>query len=426
MATFPGLFPRSSRVVIRDRPSPLLDFSGVSHTLPAYFPPAFLHVPIPVPVQRWTVVDLFSGAGGMSWGFKALQDHFRIVGAVDAEKGKPGRGRSEGSSPMCNQTYARNIGVKPLAHDLGLIQPRRLAADLGIPTEALDVLIACAPCTGFSQKQAVNHVEDDERNILVRRVAAFVEVLRPRVLVLENVKELLRGRHRHHFAYLRSALHKVGYEVWAGIHDLSHFGLPQRRQRALVIASNLGSVPPLVVEAPAAPTTVREAIGHLPPVEQGVPHPGDPMHVCPRHTPAVDARIRAMPPDGGSWGDIAQSNPDLLIRSMIGKRPGSFPDVYGRLWWDQPARTITRECAHPGNGRFLHPEQHRMLTVREMSILQGFPPDYEFIGPLTARYNQIGDAVPPLVARRIAGYVATILAQANAVNRESVEDCVAG
>ena len=87
---------------------------------------------------------------------------------------------------------------------------------------------------------------------------------------------------------------------------------------------------------------------------------------------------------------------------MRNARPGSFPDIYGRLWWDRPAITVTRECGHPGNGRYLHPEQDRMLSVREMALLQGFPSDYYFEGPLSSKYNQIGDAVPPLVSGQIA------------------------
>lgn len=366
-------------------------------------------------------MDLFSGAGGMSWGFKALERYFEIVAAVDAEKGKPGRKRSEGSSPLCNRTYARNIGVAPWNDDLATVEPKALLDRTGLRCSELDVLIACAPCTGFSQKNSANHREDDERNALVRRVAEFVHAFRPRVLVMENVKELLRGRHRHHFAHLQRSLETSGYSVWAGVHDLSDFGLPQRRYRALVVAVRDGEAAPLVLAPAAARTTVRDAIGHLPPVGQGEPHPDDPMHVAPRHTPTVTARIRATPSDGGSWSDVAKTNPELLIPSMIGKRAGSFPDVYGRLWWDQPARTVTRECAHPGNGRYLHPEQHRMLTIREMAIIQGFPPDYEFIGPINARYNQIGDAVPPLVSRRIAGHVASLLARTAAGGVDHVE-----
>ena len=92
--------------------------------------------------------------------------------------------------------------------------------------------------------------------------------------------------------------------------------------------------------------------------------------------------------------------------------------MYGRLWWDRPAITITRECAHVGNGRYVHPEQDRLLTVREMALLQGFPADYVFEGPLTARYNQIGDAVPPLISEQLAEHVAT-MERTNAPRRSS-------
>jgi DNA (cytosine-5)-methyltransferase 1 len=358
------------------------------------------------------VVDLFSGVGGMSWGFHALPDYFSLVAAVDAQRAKPGRGKSAGTSTACNPSYAANLGIEPWDEDLAEVDPTSLRERTGLAQGELDVLISCAPCTGFSQKMAVNHQEDDQRNRLVPRTAKFVEAFEPRVLVMENVKELLEGRHQHHFSVLYRDLRELGYAVWSGVHDLSHFGLPQRRRRALIIASRVGDVMPLVTTPPKRLTTVRDAIGHLPAVDQGVPLTSDPQHVCPRHTPAVTARCKAIPKDGGSWADIVETHPELLIPSMINKRAGSFPDVYGRLAWDRPAITVTRECAHPGNGRYFHPEQDRMLTVREMSLIQGFPPDFRFVGPLNARYNQIGDAVPPLVSRLIAGHVAGHLAGA--------------
>jgi DNA (cytosine-5)-methyltransferase 1 len=196
------------------------------------------------------------------------------------------------------------------------------------------------------------------------------------------------------------------------VHDLSTLGLPQRRTRALLIASRDGAPKPLP-HPPGIIRTVRDAIGHLPPVGPGEVHPDDPMHVAPRFTPRVLARVKAIPKNGGSWADV-MGNPrlsehekrELLTPSMFKARPGSFPDVYGRLWWDRPAVTITRECSHVGNGRYVHPEQDRLLTVREMALLQGFPQDYVFEGPLTARYNQIGDAVPPLISAQIAAHVA--------------------
>jgi DNA (cytosine-5)-methyltransferase 1 len=232
---------------------------------------------------------------------------------------------------------------------------------------------------------------------------------------MENVKEFLTGNQRHHFELLRHRLEKAGYEVWADVHDLSSFGLPQRRRRALLIAMRDKAAEPLRPSMSVV-RTVRDAIGHLPHVKAGECHPSDRMHVSPRITPKVLDRIRAIPRDGGSWRDIMLSTSlsdetkrHLLTPAMFRARAGSFPDVYGRLWWDRPAVTITRECAHFGNGRYAHPEQDRLLTVREMALLQGFPPGYVFEGPLTARYNQIGDAVPPLVSEIIAEHVATLL-----------------
>jgi DNA (cytosine-5)-methyltransferase 1 len=88
---------------------------------------------------------------------------------------------------------------------------------------------------------------------------------------------------------------------------------------------------------------------------------------------------------------------------------GSHPDIYGRLWWDRPAITIKRECGHIGNGRYSHPEQDRLCTAREISILQGFPRDYRFAGPLSNIYRHIGDAVPPLISYQLAALCRWIL-----------------
>jgi DNA (cytosine-5)-methyltransferase 1 len=116
-----------------------------------------------------------------------------------------------------------------------------------------------------------------------------------------------------------------------------------------------------------------------------------------------------VPHDGGGWADLVgrPDNADLLTPAMARRVArhdfGSHPDIYGRMWWDRPAPTIKRECSHIGNGRYAHPEQDRLCTVREMSILQGFPRDYQFTGTLANNYRHIGDAVPPLISYQLAG-----------------------
>lgn len=374
--------------------------------------------------SRLTVIDLFSGCGGMSSGFRDADGRFEIIGAVDLQKGKPGRLQSPGTTTECNPTYTSNIGIEPKNADLAILDPSSYRREVGVERGELDVLISCAPCTGFSQKNAANHVIDDPRNGLVERTGEFVEEFRPGFIVMENVKELLQGNQGHHFRNLKAHLSRLGYSVAAEVHDLSEYGLPQRRRRALVIGRRDG---PVVCPKPLGkrPPTVRETIGDLPPIQGGETHATDPMHVSPSNSGAVLERIRAIPKDGGSWADIMndplRSDDEkryLLIPSMFRARPGSFPDVYGRLWWDRPAITITRECGHVGNGRYIHPEQDRLLSVREMSLLQGFPPNYIFHGRLTAKYNQIGDAVPPLVARVIARHITQIVDGAIDVERE--------
>ncbi len=323
------------------------------------------------PQFLWKVVDLFSGCGGMSAGFHAYDDYFAIVGAVDCEVAKPGRGKHKASSTRCNSTYRRNIGVDPKYADLLTLSPQAYRQELCLERGELDILLACPPCTGFSQKNARNHSEDDPRNRLVVRMASFVEEFLPEFLVMENVKEFLNGKQSHHFQALCAYLNNLNYSVYSGIHNLSDYGLPQRRTRAIVIARRDHG---FVSDSPLVPadrqTTVREAIGHLPMICAGEVHPTDSMHVAPGMTLAVQRRIQAIPKNGGSWGDV-MNDPSLsedekhtlLIPSMFRARPGSFPDVYGRLEWDTVAATITRECSHVGNGRYVHPEQDRLLTV---------------------------------------------------------------
>jgi DNA (cytosine-5)-methyltransferase 1 len=361
------------------------------------------------------VVDLFSGCGGMSAGFRAHADCFEIIGAVDLEVAKPSSNRRKTFSTKCNATYYRNIGLKPKNADIRTLNPKDYRIELGLKQSELDVLIACPPCTGLSQKNSKNHLQGDSRNSLIDRVADFVEEFLPDFLVMENVKEILKGRNTHHFEYLKKCLRGLGYSLHAELHQFSDYGLPQRRKRALIIARRCqGLISPKVLEK-SKKCTVWDAIGDMPRIDAGETDSSDPMHVSPGMTTKVLLRIQSIPKNGGSWGDI-MANPDipqeqkqkLLIPSMFRARPGSFPDVYGRLKWHDVAATITRECGHVGNGRYTHPEQDRLLTVREMSLLQGFPKNYYFEGSLSSKYNQIGDAVPPYISKKIAQHIVSL------------------
>lgn len=361
--------------------------------------------------QSLTFVDLFSGAGGMSFGFKS-HPAFRPLFAVDAQVGKPS---SRMGALGCNASYEANVGIPVREADLSVYPPQELMRETGLKSGELDVLISCAPCTGFSRINSQNHERDDRRNGLVERTGKFVRELRPKILVMENARELIRGNFSHHYENLRDSLEAMGYSVFGGIHTLTEFGLPQVRERALVIATRdhakIRTLSDLWdgLMPTAESITVRRAIAHLPAIAAGEIDPFDPLHRSPGFSePQSLARMRAIPRDGGSWLDLLKRPSDrrLLTPSMVklaaARDFGSHPDKYGRLWWDRPCVTIKRECSHVGNGRYAHPEQDRLCTVRELALLSGFPAEYKLLGSLSNRYRHIGDAVPPLVSFQLA------------------------
>ncbi|GJD90943.1 putative BsuMI modification methylase subunit YdiO [Methylobacterium hispanicum] len=359
-----------------------------------------------------TVVDLFSGGGGMSCGF-ARTAGFSIVGAVDLERGKPSAG-----STGCNGTYRANIGVEPYRADLALLEPSELrevvfgTCGIDLAPGRLDVLSACPPCTDFSRAKPANHLVDGRRNDLVGRVGDFVAYFRPRHLVMENAREFLLGAFRHHSDRLTERLRALGYGVATEVPTLTAYGLPQLRERALLVASRVAE--PMTpadlwigYEPAQAATTVRSALGRLAAARASMP--ADAMDRSPAMGAEVRARLGAVPRDGGSWTDLVRTKPELLTPGMAAKAAADLlnhhPDAYGRMAWSRPAPTIMRESSHLGNGRYAHPEMDRLLTVREMAALQGFPFDYRFLGALKNSYRQIGDAVPPIVSFQIAACI---------------------
>ncbi len=359
------------------------------------------------------VVDLFSCGGGMSAGF-SLRPEWRLSGAVDLEVAKPS-GKDSGET-RCNDIYEANHGLRPLSEDLLKLHPEELLSRLQLRRGEIGCLISCAPCTDFSRANPENHLADRSRNTLVGRSGDYVEAMMPEVFIMENARELVTGNHPQHWQGLRRRLEQLGYEVRVDVHFLSRFGLPQVRERALIVASRVG--PPRTLEdlwqgwqVDSRATTVRSALSRLQAWVRENPH-DQTGNAVPGMSDVVRARLSATPTDGGSWADVARRaetrhllTPDCLRRWNI-RDLGSHPDVYGRMWWNRPAPTIKRESAHVGNGRYAHPEADRLLTVREMATLQGFPFTYQFpVKSVANRYRAIGDAVPPLIAWQIAACV---------------------
>jgi DNA (cytosine-5)-methyltransferase 1 len=318
-------------------------------------------------------IDLFSGCGGLTVGLQ--QAGFEVVAAVEID-------------PKARQVYTTNHPrIWMAGHDIRRTSASEIIEKLDLKPGELDLLAGCPPCQGFSRLRRRNKSQSvrDERNALIDDFGRFVQAIRPRSILLENVVGLSRY---HKFADFISLLRSLDYIVEVKQHDSALFNVSQRRVRLIVMASQLSLGPEL--KAKRGPKkTVRNAIGALPQPGSS----GDPLHDIPtRHSARVAKIISAVPEDGGSRHHI----PVSLQLKCHGHSSG-FNDVYGRMKWDDVAPTITSGCINPSKGRFIHPSQNRAITLREAAILQGFPRRYRFDPKLgkEALAAMIGNALPP-------------------------------
>ncbi len=203
-----------------------------------------------------------------------------------------------------------------------------------------------------------------------------------------------------------------GYNIWYGVVDCVEYGVPQTRKRLVLLASRLG---PITLAKRTHKETqyksVKDTIGTLPPLRAGEADQRDPMHAACSLSDLNLRRIRASVP-GGTWRDWPIALRAKCHRKSTGQ---TYPSVYGRMTWDEPAPTITTQCFGFGNGRFGHPEQDRAISLREAAMIQGFPKSYEFIPEGgEVKFNVlgrlIGNAVPvrigEIIARTVVRHVA--------------------
>jgi DNA (cytosine-5)-methyltransferase 1 len=344
------------------------------------------------------VVDFFCGSGGVSIGLKAVKGpaNFRIIEGIDID-------------PHCVRTYEQMIGSPCRPIDIRALTKDRelLAATVASwRLERFDriLLVGCSPCQGFAAHRKSIAGPDARRSLFIDfcRIAA---VIQPDAILLENVPDIFSADHWRHYLAGRRELVDAGYQVRSGIYNLAGFGLPQERFRAVIMAFREEFELPTAPLAPHQYRTVRDAIGHLKIIKSGEADPDDTMHVASKHRLSTLEILRQVPRDGGNRP--VGIGPACLDKTR--RAHGGYTDVYGRLPWDRPAVTITARCRTPSCGRFGHPEQDRGLTIREAALLQGFPKDYVFSGPFDDGFKQVGNAVSPLVAKKLGSFIATHL-----------------
>lgn len=328
-----------------------------------------------------TAIEAFSGAGGMSLGL--LQAHISVRHAFDLDTN-------------AIATYRHNIGDHAAVADARSLRGSDLLLNAGL-TE-VDILSGGPPCQGFSKQRRGAHLVADGRNDLVREYARLVKEVAPRAFLFENVLAFGQKRGRELIDYVDDQL--PDYRIYRFFTSALDFGLAQRRGRFLMIGirKDVSAIVPLLQKSPNQ-ATVRMAIGDLPPPPDDYSeHPDYPNHARSKVGALNEERFRHVPP-GGGWFDIP---PHLRLdchSELAGAISGGWPDVYGRLEWTSQAGTITAGFDSFTRGRFGHPEQHRPITLREGARLQGFPDGFRFLGSRAQVRLQIGNAVPPPLAR---------------------------
>lgn len=346
------------------------------------------------------VVDFFSGCGGVSYGFSQIVDksaEVEIIAGIDNDK------------HSC-ATYRQMLGRPSHEIDIAsLIGEGNSALDELIAGWKLDrfdkiILVGCAPCQGFAAHRKSIKGKDHRRSLF----GIFSEIatrISPDAIFMENVPDMFSKKHWQHYQNGKVLLEQAGYKVRSRIYNFADFGLPQERFRAVMMAFRDPFPMPQPMLEQYEHRTVRNAIEYLPALNSGGVSKEDPMHIVSKHRPETIEILKKVPLNGGNRP--VGVGPACLDRTR--EKHGGYTDVYGRLAWDKPAVTITARCRTPSCGRFIHPQQHRGLSVREAALLQGFPPNFMLEGPFDDKYKQVGNAVPPLIATRMGEHMVRVL-----------------
>ncbi|MEA1015142.1 DNA cytosine methyltransferase [Sphingosinicella sp. LY1275] len=339
--------------------------------------------------MSFRLIDLFCGAGGMSLGFadRRFGGGFTPILALD-------------NDASAIATHRANFGGE--AHCANIEEWLR-AGDIPLA----DVVIGGPPCQGFS-------LLNKKRSGDLRRALwePFIDIAvrsNARLFVMENVAELSRSPE---LQQIRQRAAQDGFQTDVAVLNAADYGSSQIRRRTIILGwRDLAYSPsfPLPTHASEKTSsnlprwrTVRDAIADLPSPERDFidgPPPLD-LHIKRNPTAKSLARYKVVP-EGGNRFDLQREAPELTPACWVRKKSGGT-DLFGRLWWDRPSVTIRTEFYKPEKGRYLHPTQHRPITLREAARLMGFPDDFKFCGTKVEIARQIGNAVPPALGGAIA------------------------
>ncbi|GMO31018.1 MAG: DNA cytosine methyltransferase [Termitinemataceae bacterium] len=331
------------------------------------------------------IVDLFCGIGGLTHGL--LLSGLNVIAGIDIDE-------------SCKYAYETNNKTIFITADISELSSEKIKNLY--PKNQIKVLVGCAPCQPFS-RYSIRYQKKgytDNKWKLLYSFKDKIENICPEIVSMENVPELSK---KTIFKDFEKTLINMGYHVSWKVAYCPDYGVPQKRRRLVLLASMFGDIsliPPQCT--PDNYFSVRDAIGSLPPIEAGQALETDILHCSAALSKTNIKRIKKSGP-GGTWRDWSKKLQLTCHKKASG---GTYPSVYGRMYWDEPSPTITTQFFGYGNGRFGHPEQNRALSIREGAILQSFPTDYVFIKPNEQISKRelgihIGNAVPVNLGKAI-------------------------
>ena len=342
------------------------------------------------------VIDLFAGVGGLSLGFE--QAGFEIVLA------------NEYDSTIAKAYKYNHPNVNMIIGDITKLDFNKVFLPL---KNNVDVIIGGPPCQGFSQKGQRKSI-NDERNYLFKYFVNVVKEIGPRYFVMENVPNLLTSEGGYFIEEIKLLFSEIGYSLKYEILNAFDFGVPQNRRRAIIIGK-YDMNPPLLPTGNKMGVNLWDAISDLNYLESGSgedisEYITDPItvyqkilrknskmlfnHKATKHSDLVIERLNLIPPNSGR-----EVLPEKHRTKSI------YSGTWTRMKIDEPAVTITTRFDTPSSGKFTHPFLNRAITVREAARLQSFPDNFVFLGGKSSQMKQVGNAVPPMLAREIGNVI---------------------
>lgn len=337
--------------------------------------------------MKYTCIDAFSGAGGLSLGLKFAG--FDTLLSFDINK-------------TCIDTISGNskyFNHHALCEDINNMLNGKLLEITNLKKGELFLLAGGPPCQGFSIQRIGE--DDDPRNELVLKYGQLISEVYPKYFLMENVAGILGKRGKSVINDLQIFMEELGYTLYVQLLDAQEYGVPQRRKRVFIVGvrKDLNCSYHFPNASLLPKKTVYETISSLPePPLDGTDHPNYSLHRRDKLSDLNKRRLQALQPGQGrdNLPDELLANCHKVSSSVIGHRK-----VYGRMPWNDVAPTITARFDSFTRGQFGHPEQLRSISLREGALIQTFPIDFEFKGTKVEIASQIGNAVPPVLGKII-------------------------